>query len=207
MRILLFLLFPLLASAQQTISIPASDGVPVAADQYGRGDRGVVLAHGGRFTKESWAPQARQLVDAGFRVVSIEYRKDDSKCVLDVLAAIHYLRSTGARQVSVVGGSMGGDYAAEAAEAEPAAMDRLVLLAAGMYTTITKMKGPKLFIVAKNDTEGPELRLTSIRERFDQAPPPKQLIILDGNAHAQFLFATPQGERVMREILRFLTAP
>ena len=146
MRILPFLLVPLLASAQQTISIPASDGVPVAADQYGRGDRGVVLAHGGRFTKESWAPQARQLVDAGFRVVSIEYRKDESKRVLDVLAAIHYLRSAGARQVSAIGGSMGGDYVVEAAEAEPAAMDRLVLLASGMYTAITKMKGPKLSI-------------------------------------------------------------
>jgi len=204
MRILPFLLVPLLASAQQTISIPASDGVPVAADQYGRGDRGVVLAHGGRFTKESWAPQARQLVDAGFRVVSIEYRKDESKRVLDVLAAIHYLRSAGARQVSAIGGSMGGDYVVEAAEAEPAAMDRLVLLASGMYTAITKMKGPKLFIVAKDDTEGPEL--PRIRERFDQAPPPKQLIVLDGDAHAQFLFATPQGERVMREILRFLSA-
>jgi len=207
MRVLPFLLVPLLASAQQTISIPASDGVPVAADQYGRGDRGVVLAHGGRFTKESWAPQARQLVDAGFRVVSIEYRKDESKRVLDVLAAIHYLRSAGARQVSAIGGSMGGDYVVEAAEAEPAAMDRLVLLASGMYTAITKMKGPKLFIVAKDDTEGPELRLPRIRERFDQAPPPKQLIVLDGDAHAQFLFATPQGERVMREILRFLSVP
>jgi pimeloyl-ACP methyl ester carboxylesterase len=207
MRILLFLLAPLLASAQQTISFPASDGVPVAADQYGRGDRGVVLAHGGRFTKESWAPQARQLVDAGFRVVSIDYRKDDSKCVLDVLAAIHYLRSTGARQVSAIGGSMGGDYVAEAAEAEPAAIDRLVLLGAGAYTTITKMKGPKLFIIAQGDTGGRELRFPKVRERFEQASPPKQLIVLDGDAHAQFLFATPQGDRVMREILRFLSAP
>jgi hypothetical protein len=28
------------------------------ADQYGKGDRGVVLAHGGRFNKESWGNQA-----------------------------------------------------------------------------------------------------------------------------------------------------
>jgi hypothetical protein len=33
------------------------------------------------------------------------------------------------------------------------------------------------------------------------------LIILEGSAHAQFLFATAQGDRVMREILKFLTAP
>jgi hypothetical protein len=36
--------------------------------------------------------------------------------------------------------------------------------------------------------------------------PPKALIILDGSAHAQFLFQTDQGERVMREILHFLSA-
>jgi hypothetical protein len=36
---------------------------------------------------------------------------------------------------------------------------------------------------------------------------PKELIILDGSAHAQFLFATDQGARLMREILRFLSQP
>jgi len=36
---------------------------------------------------------------------------------------------------------------------------------------------------------------------------PKELIILDGSAHAQFLFDTDQGEHLMREILRFLSEP
>jgi hypothetical protein len=39
-----------------------------------------------------------------------------------------------------------------------------------------------------------------------RASEPKQLIILDGSAHAQFLFQTDQGDRVMREIFRFLYA-
>jgi hypothetical protein len=30
---------------------------------------------------------------------------------------------------------------------------------------------------------------------------------VDGSAHAQFLFQTDQGARVMHEILRFLSAP
>jgi len=33
------------------------------------------------------------------------------------------------------------------------------------------------------------------------------LVILDGSAHAQYLFATDQGEQLMREILRFLKEP
>ena len=39
------------------------------------------------------------------------------------------------------------------------------------------------------------------------APQPKELIVLDGSAHAQFLFQTDQSARVMHEILRFLSMP
>jgi hypothetical protein len=31
-------------------------------------------------------------------------------------------------------------------------------------------------------------------------------VVLEGSAHAQYLFATDQGERVMEEILRWLEA-
>lgn len=33
----------------------------------------------------------------------------------------------------------------------------------------------------------------------------QELVVLDGSAHAQFIFETSQGERLMREILRFLS--
>jgi hypothetical protein len=32
-------------------------------------------------------------------------------------------------------------------------------------------------------------------------------VILDGAAHAQYIFGTDQGDRLMQEILRFLSAP
>jgi len=41
------------------VSFPTADGGLIYADVYGKGDRGVVLALGGRFTKESWRPQAQ----------------------------------------------------------------------------------------------------------------------------------------------------
>ena len=46
----------------------------IYADLYGKGDRGVVLAHGGRFTKESCQPQAQTLARAGFRVLAFDFR-------------------------------------------------------------------------------------------------------------------------------------
>ena len=80
------------------------------------------------------------------------------------------------------------------------------MLASGAYTPLVKMKGPKLFILARDDANAGGLRLPKIREQFEKAPQPKKLILLDGSAHAQFLFQTSQGERVMREILQFLSA-
>jgi hypothetical protein len=82
------------------------------------------------------------------------------------------------------------------------------LLAAGAYTPLIRMKGPKLFIMSRDDIIGDnQLRLPKIREQYHGATEPKEFVILDGSAHAQFIFKTDQGDRLMREILRFLSAP
>ncbi len=209
------------AAAQEPVSFPTQDGGVVHADLYGEGERGVVLAHGGRFDKASWRKQAQALAKAGFRVVAMDFRGYgqsqgpgmadplSAPLHLDVLAAVHYLRKTGATSVSVVGASMGGSAAAEASiAAEPSEIDRLVLLAGVGSGPPEKRQGRKLFIVARNDTRGDGVvRLVKIREQFEKAPEPKELLILDGSAHAQFLFETDQGERLMREILRFVSEP
>lgn len=51
------------------------------------------------------------------------------------------------------------------------------------------------------------MRLAKIRKQYEKAPGPKEMVILDGSAHAQAIFETDQGTRLMREILRFLSAP
>lgn len=57
-----------LTAAQDHVSFPTLDGWTIHADLYGTGDRGVVLAHGGRFEKGSWEKQARALVNAGQKI-------------------------------------------------------------------------------------------------------------------------------------------
>jgi pimeloyl-ACP methyl ester carboxylesterase len=180
----------------------------VSALTYGAGRKGVVLAHGGQHKKESWDRQAQALAASGFRVVAFDFRSSGQGRRFDVLAAVHYLRQTGAKTLSVVGASMGGDYAAEAAEAEPNAIDRLVLLASGAYTPLVHAKARKLFILSRDDFMGDDRkpRLPGIRAQFKNASGPKKLVLLDGSAHAQAIFATDQGDRLMREILRFLSS-
>lgn len=191
----------------------------VYGDVYGGGSRGVLLAHGGQFNKESWKEQAQVLTEAGFLVLAIDFRgygqsrgpgqSDPMSAPLyfDVLAGVHYLRSTGAKTVSVVGASLGGWAAGNASiMSQPGEIDRLVFLGSAPTGPAEKLKARSLFIVARDDKSGDGPRLPGIRAQYEKAPEPKELIIVNGSAHAQFLFQTDQREEVMREILRFLSA-
>ena len=203
--------------AQQPVAFKAADGWTIHAEAHGIGDRGLVLVHGGRFTKESWRPQAEQLVRAGFRVLAIDMRgygasKEGPKELnpgygspLDVLAAVRWLHGSGAKTVSVIGGSMGADAAAGASiEAKTGQIDALILLAGYADQPPEKLKGRKLFVVTQDDANAEGPRLPRIRKQYEAASDPKELLILEGSAHAQFIFETPQGARLMQEILRFL---
>jgi pimeloyl-ACP methyl ester carboxylesterase len=167
-----------------------------------------------RFDKASWKDQAGQLATAGFRVAAIDFRgygkshggpKSHSprdEMYLDVLAAVDYLREHGAKSVAVIGASLGGGASANAAvKGKPGAIDRLILLAPAPIESPERIAAPKLFISAQGDPITPQ-----VREQFQKAPEPKEILILDGSAHAQFLFVTDQGGRLMKAILKFLSA-
>jgi pimeloyl-ACP methyl ester carboxylesterase len=223
MRVLLIsvlaLLFCVVVPAQKTISFPTEDGGEIYADLYGKGTKAIVLAHGGQFNKESWQKQAQTLTNAGFQVLALDFRgygkshgpgdsdPMDAPLHLDVLAAVRYLHKAGAKNVSIVGGSMGGSAAGDASTiSQPGEIDRLVLLGSAPNEPADKLKSPILFIVARDDTSGDGPRLPGIQAQYEKAPQPKELIVLEGSAHAQYLFQTNQADRVMNEILRFLAA-
>jgi hypothetical protein len=91
-------------------------------------------------------------------------------------------------------------------ESAPGEIDRLVLIAGSAEDPGDKLKGRKLFIVARDDANAAGPRLPRIRAQYERSTQPKELVVLDGTAHAQFIFDTPQADRLMAEILRFLTA-
>jgi pimeloyl-ACP methyl ester carboxylesterase len=212
---------PQAPAAPARVEIAAPDGGRIQGDVYGEGPRGVVLLHGGRFDRASWRPQATALAAAGFRVLSIDFRAAvearagretaclyDAGCLAtDALAAVRYLRDAGAASVAIVGGSLGGGAAAQAAiDAAPGAVDRVVLLAHMPIDHPERLRVPALFIVARDDANAAGPRLPGIRAQFDKAAGPKELVVLDGTAHAQFLFDTAHGADVVQRILRFLGA-
>jgi dienelactone hydrolase len=225
LRYLLVICIACLAShafGQRLVTFPLpGQPVEIQADLYGSGTRGVVLAHGGRFHKESWKKQAQALADAGFLVLAVRFRGDafnpdgspDSSGstadnAADVLAAVSYLHRSGAKTVSAVGASLGGDAVGEAdAQSKPGNIARIVLLGSSGGDHPEKLSGRKLFIVARDDRSGSGLRLPEISSNYERAPQPKKLVILKGSAHAQYLFDTDQGPRLLSDILRFLSEP
>jgi pimeloyl-ACP methyl ester carboxylesterase len=206
--------------AQQHIWFATDDGGKICADVYGKGKRAVVLAHGGQFRKESWRPQAEVLAAKGFKVVAFDFRgfgcstgpgDEDmytAPMAKDVLAAVHYSKKHGAQTVFAIGGSFGGAATGDASiQSKTGEIDRIVFLGAAPNLPADQLKSRTLFIVARDDANDDGARLPGIRAQYLKAPEPKELIVLDGNAHAQFLFHTDQANRVMDEIFRFLSAP
>lgn len=203
------------------VSFSTKDGGTIFANVYGQGDRCIVLAHGGQFNKESWDKQAKLFTKAGFQVLAIDFRgygqsKGPGQAQplsaplhLDVLAAVGYLKKAGATSISVIGASMGGTAAVQAlSEAGPELIEKIVVLSAGTgQSPPEKVRGRKMFLVAREDSNTAGLRLPKIQAQFDRMPEPKRLVILEGSAHAQFLFQSPQNDEVMREILEFVKKP
>lgn len=199
---------PLNAAEFTEVSFEASDGGTIFANLYGEGEHAVILAHGAVFNKESWHAQALAMRKAGLQALSIDFRgygkskagRKGRNLSLDVLAGISYLKANGAKRVSILGGSMGGGAAGEAASTlESGEIHKLILLAHAPVSSPKKLTGNKLFVVSEGDRIA-----RSVKDQFKRAPEPKRLEILEGDAHAQHIFKTRQAGALMSLILDFL---
>jgi pimeloyl-ACP methyl ester carboxylesterase len=211
-------IMPAAVQADVTVSFSASDGGRVFADEYGSGPRDVILAHGGRYNKESWAPQARAFTTAGFHLLAIDFRgygrsygpeqqnPDNAPFERDVLAAAAFARANRrATSVAIVGASLGATAAGDAAiEDNGRTIDRVVLLSESPSRSATKLHVPVLFIVSRNDASAEGPRLPHIQAQYDRVRGPKKLMVLPGSAHGQAIFWSSQGSSVTAVIIRFL---
>ena len=207
----LLVLATLAAAAEPAheVSFDTADGARVHADLYGDPARdAVVLAHGAAFDRTSWRAFAERLAAAGHSALAIDFRgygrsaggaTKDARFE-DVLAAVRYLHGRGAHRVAVVGASMGGGAAAEAAtRAAPGEIDRLVLLSPAPIEHPERIGGRKLFVASAD-----EPAVARVKEQYERAPEPKRLLVLPGTAHAQHVFATEQAGPLGDAIVRFL---
>ena len=198
-------------SPSREVSFSTADGGTVVADLYAtHGSDAVVLAHGAVFDKASWAPFATWLASRGHQVLAIDFRGygrstagTDSRALFeDVLAAVRYLGGRDVPRVAVLGASMGGGAAAEAAvRAAPGEIDRLILLSPMAIANPQDLRGPTLFIASQDEPV-----IAQVSEQYRRAPEPKQLVLLTGTAHGQHILATEQAERLRTAVAGFLEA-
>lgn len=187
-------------SSGERVTFESAGSGRVVGTLFGSGECGVVFAHGAVFDKESWYPQARAITaETGAITLPIDLTDTPAE---DVLGAVRYVREEhNVKRVVLIGGSAGGRAILEAnANADPGTIDGTLALApAGGSTHVPNLQGRLLFVVSEGD--GGADAVSTMHER---APQPKRLVTLPGNAHAQHIFDTDQGERLLSVMIEFV---
>lgn len=162
---------------------------------WGKGDRGVVLAHGAAYDAASWEDQSRRIAENGVVALAVEDTSARS-----VAEAARYLKEErGVRDVTLIGASAGTSGVLGAAEKTPGLADQVILLS-GIGDVSGLGEYPKLFVASEGEGLAGE-----VRRMAEEAPGDRnEVLILPGDAHAQAIFETNQGERLMQAILDLL---
>lgn len=161
----------------------------------GEGGYGVVLSHGAAYDAASWDDQAGEIAENGFVTLSVEDTSTES-----VTAAAEYLADErGVEGVALVGASAGTSGVFGAAEENPDITDQIIVLSgSGDVSGLGEV--PKLFVAS----EGEGLADTA-REMAEEAPGSEnEALILPGSAHAQAIFDTGQGGRLLETMIERL---
>jgi pimeloyl-ACP methyl ester carboxylesterase len=145
-----------------------------------------------RGSRADFASGAPRLAAEGYLVLAYDNRGDGESGegattdrVLDVHAAIEFVRSRGADRVVLLGASRGGALSLEAATQVP--VNAVVTLSAPPPNdgpaAVAAVSAPSLYVNSENDEFA-----DSTQEMFDAANDPKDLHIYPGSDHGTALF-------------------
>ncbi len=210
--VLAVLSLPAAAQSPQ-VTFATSDGVTLRGRLWGGGPRAVVLSHMFGTDQSVWFTLAPALAGAGYRALTYDFRgvgRSGGQLVIaqvdrDVQAAIRYVRAHGARQVFLIGASMGGTASLVAAGVTR--VDGVVVMASGTQfgglnarPHLAGLTTPKLFIVGSGDSPF----IHSARYMYDHTPHPKALVVVPAVQHGTYLLKTKHREIIEHTIMDFL---
>lgn len=202
----------------EDVAFTAEDGIALVGKLYtAESEIAVVLAHMATNDQTAWTPFAEQLANAGYTVLTFNFRGYEPSGGADVMdqmsrdtrAAVEFLEAKGYARIVCVGASMGGTACLRtAADVELAG---LIVISSprtfgGSETRVgthelVNMKLPKLFIASENDRASAE----SINLMYQTVPDPKQIKIFTGTAtHGMDLLNEPTGDEFRNLLLEFL---
>ncbi len=218
MRAHAFLLLIIFASAcaaqsdamKKEIFFEASDGVKIAADLYdSNSNNGILLVHMMPATKESWKTFAELLQKENFKVLAIDLRghgksefgpngymsftdEEHQKGLKDVEAGVKFLQENGVGKISIVGASIGANFALQFADKNEIAS--VVLLSPGLNyrgVDVSEISAPatkNIFLIASRDDE---YSAESSQQIFDNLPASanKEIKIYGAAGHGTNMFS------------------
>jgi alpha-beta hydrolase superfamily lysophospholipase len=178
------------------VTLPLPNNGTLEALHYGSGSAAVVLAeeYGGDACQ--WHFNAQDLASKGYQTVIFNYEGSADK---DVLAAIDFVRSQGAKRVFLLGSSKGGTAVLTAASEVRPPVSGVVSLSApktfedmNALAPMSTFATPVIFIIGDNDAAGPDTKLLYQR----CASKDKQLIVRPGGFHGVALMDTDTTDLV-----------
>jgi dienelactone hydrolase len=209
----------------QPTTLLTPDGLALAATIYApAGDGpfpGVVLSHMSGGTQGDWDALPEALRQAGYIVLTFDFRGhgesegnlDPPSAALDLTTALSYLRTlpeVATGQIGLVGASMGGMTSVIVGADNPD-----VRTVVGISTSpgaggqnpiaVIGRLSPRPFL-AIGCTGDPLTRPERVTELFNAAGEPKQLILLDCDAHANDIFGTAAGQELSDQLQQWLDA-
>ncbi|WP_457423960.1 alpha/beta hydrolase [Roseateles sp. P5_E7] len=180
----------LLAAAANALAQPVEAAIKngdttVSALIFGRGtgEHTVIALHGSGQRKDLFRSIAPGLVRRGYKMISIDWAagpEGPGPGLAPLAATIRYAREAGAKKISLMGFSRGGELAARFASAQPDGdFDTLILLASPDDQGIPLARTKKLFVFHESDRLARWSRVSA-----DKSNEPKQVFALKGSAHS-----------------------
>ena len=201
----------------------AGEGETLKADLYGTlpTDRAVILCHGASWDASGWRDIAPQFIARGVPALALNFHgfggstgktgKSGSgprssslwTTVTDLAAAKAWLQRAGAKEIALVGASMGGH--AVLGSSFEGDVECVVSISAPVEPVddalSKKVTGRKLFICANEDHLG---AAPHVLRTFDVCEPPKMLLMVAGKEHSRELLSGPYGNDVIAATLDFV---
>ena len=112
------------------------DGVRIAYEERGSGDRSFIFVHGWTCNRSYFAPQVEYFASAGYRTLSVDLRghgesdKPEGPYSIRTFAddVAHVIRELGVRRPIAVGHSMGGTTVLQLGASHPETVDGVVMV-------------------------------------------------------------------------------
>lgn len=195
----------------------SSESETLLGDLYGDlpSRRAAILVHGRDWDASGWRDVAQGFVARGVAAFALNLRGYDGSSgktsefappaewspVADLRAAKALLRDRGAREIALVGASMGGH--AVLASSFEADVECIVSVSAPVVAVpdelSRRISGRKLFVCADGDSAAPH-----VLRCFDVASKPKTLLMFGGSEHSRGMFAAPYGVEAIAAIIDFV---